>query len=208
MSIEDYISEHSSAEPQYLQQIYRDTYIYQAFPHMVSGHIQGRVLSMLSHMIHPKRILELGTFTAYSALCLAEGLSEDGLVHTIEKNEELETCIRHNLSLTELGKKVVLHIGDALDIIPQLDEKFDLVFMDADKREYAEYYNAIIPFVIRGGWILVDNTLWDGHIIDKSYDRDNQTISLRAFNNEIANDERVEKVILPIRDGLTLIRVK
>lgn len=210
LSVLDYIESHSSAEPEYLQQIYRDTHLNVLNPHMLSGHVQGRVLSMISHMIHPHHILELGTFTGYSALCLAEGLADDGQVVTLEHNDELEDTIRHNLSLTRLGARVNLYIGDCKSLlcdssIQQL-APFDLVFMDADKREYCTYLDLIFPLLPVGGWILADNTLWDGHVVDPAYDHDRQTLGLRAFNDRLASDTRFEKVILPLRDGLTIIR--
>jgi len=177
---------------------------------MLSGQVQGRMLSMLSHMIRPLRILELGTFTGYSALCLAEGLAEDGKLITIEHNDELEETIRRNLARSPLGEKIELLIGDACTIINSQftshNSQFDLVFIDADKREYCRYLEAVYPLVPVGGFILADNTLWDGHIIDPAYDKDKQTLGLRAFNDQLAADERFEQVILPLRDGLTLIR--
>ncbi len=212
MTIEEYIEQHSSKESEILKRITHDTNVYQLNPHMLSGQVQGRLLSMFSKMIQPKFILEVGTFTGYSALCLAEGLTTDGLLHTIEKNDELEDTIRQNLSLSPLGKQIVLHIGAAIEILEQLNKDnkviFDLVFIDADKREYCEYYELIMPMVKSGGFILADNTLWDGHITDIAYNRDKQTIGIRQFNDMIAADERVEKVILPLRDGLTIIRKK
>ena len=165
-------------------------------------------------MIQPKRILELGTFTGYSALCLAEGLTEDGRLMTIEHNDEMEDSIRRNLNLSPLGEKIELVIGDAKEVLGRLgdeatgEERFDLVFVDADKKEYCEYLELVLPLMRKGGWILADNTLWDGHIIDPTYDKDRQTVALRAFNDKVAADERLEKVILPLRDGLTIIRVK
>ena len=210
ITLDEYIEQHSSQETDALRQITHDTNVYQLNPHMLSGQVQGRLLSMLSCMIQPEHILELGTFTGYSALCLAEGLTEDGVMHTIEHNDELEDTIRHNLSLSPLGKKIKLHIGDAklmLGADAELrDTIYDLVFIDADKREYSEYYDLVFPLVRQGGFILADNTLWDGHIIEAEYDKDKQTIGLRRFNDTVAKDTRVEKVILPLRDGLTIIR--
>ena len=210
MTIEEYIEQHSSAESEALRQITHDTNVYQLNPHMLSGQVQGRLLSMLSKMIRPKRILELGTFTGYSALCLAEGLSDDGILHTIEHNDELEDTIRHNFTLSPLSGKIILHIGDAIGLLSSdsalVSERYDLVFIDADKREYTEYYNLVFPLLNKGGFILADNTLWDGHIIEAQYDKDKQTQGLRRFNDMIKEDRRVEKVILPIRDGLTIIR--
>ncbi len=226
MTLEEYISVHSTPENEVLESIVRDTHIHILNPHMLSGHVQGRVLSMISHMIRPNRILELGTFTGYSALCLAEGLSEDGELVTIEHNDELETTIRRNLAKSPLSSKIRLIIGDAKEILQRksLSAKrsvsgavcqrsglsasavFDLVFIDADKREYCAYLDLVYPLLPVGGFILADNTLWDGHIIDPAYDKDKQTLGLRAFNDRLAADERFEKVILPLRDGLTIIR--
>ena len=208
MTLEEYIEHHSTPENEALANITRNTHVHVLNPHMLSGHVQGRVLSMLSHMIRPQRILELGTFTAYSALCLAEGLDENGRLITIEHNDELEDTIRRHLSLSPLGNKIDLLIGDAKEILqsPVSNLPFDLVFIDADKREYCTYFDLVYPLVRPGGFSLADNTLWDGHIVDPAYDRDAQTLGLRAFNDKIAADERVEQVILPLRDGLTLIR--
>ena len=208
MTLSEYIEQHSSLESAVLQQITRSTHLEVINPRMLSGHVQGRVLSMLSQMIRPKRILELGTFTGYSALCLAEGLQEDGKLVTLEHNDEMEAAIRRNFSLSPLGEKIELVIGDAKEVLTNfaLDEHFDLVFIDADKKEYCDYLDLVLPLMREGGWILADNTLWDGHIIDPAYDKDKQTISLRAFNDKVAQDERLEKVILPLRDGLTIIR--
>ena len=221
MTISEYIEQHSSPESAVLQQITRSTHLEVINPRMLSGHVQGRVLSMISKMIRPKRILELGTFTGYSALCLAEGLTEDGRLVTLEHNDEMESSIRRNFALSPLGDKIELVIGDAketlenlelriknleLDAVSDRGEQFDLVFIDADKKEYCDYLDLVLPLVREGGWILADNTLWDGHIVDSAYDKDKQTIGLRAFNDKVAQDERLEKVILPLRDGLTIIR--
>ena len=157
-------------------------------------------------MIRPKRILELGTFTGYSALCLAEGLAEGGRLVTIEHNDELEDTIRRNLSRSPLSDRIELMIGDCKLVIGELEGSFDLVFIDADKREYSEYLDLVYPLVPVGGFILADNTLWDGHIIDAAYDKDKQTLGLRAFNDKLKEDDRFEQVILPLRDGLTIIR--
>ena len=214
MTLNEYIEQHSSPENKILKQITRSTHLEVINPRMLSGHVQGRVLSMLSQMIQPKRILELGTFTGYSALCLAEGLTEDGRLMTIEHNDEMEDSIRRNIGLSSLGEKIELVIGDAKEVLGQLgeeatgEEAFDLVFIDADKKEYCEYLELVLPLMRQGGWILADNTLWDGHIIDPAYDKDRQTMALRAFNDKVAQDERLEKVILPLRDGLTIIRVR
>ncbi len=206
MTLQEYIEQHSSAEPAYLQQVSRLTHQQVVNPHMLSGHIEGRFLSMLSHAIRPKRILELGTFTGYSALCLAEGLTEDGRLDTIERNDEMETLIRRNFDAAPHGAKIQLHIGDAKTILPTLTEHYDIIFMDADKREYETYYELCLPLLATNGMLIADNTLWDGHVIDPAYDRDKQTMALRAFNQRVANDTRVEKIMLPIRDGITIIR--
>lgn len=217
MTLEEYISSHSTPENEVLSAITRDTHVHILNPHMLSGHVQGRALSMLSHMIRPKRILELGTFTGYSALCLAEGLAEDGKLITIEHNDELEETIRRNISRSPLSDRIELIIGDAIEELDRFAQRqktamlkdkslFDLVFIDADKREYCAYLEAVYPLVPVGGFILADNTLWDGHIIDPAYDKDKQTLGLRAFNDQLKEDDRFEQVILPLRDGLTLIR--
>jgi predicted O-methyltransferase YrrM len=216
MTLSEYIEQHSSPESDVLQQITRSTHLEVINPRMSSGHVQGRVLSMISQMIQPQRILELGTFTGYSALCLAEGLTEDGQLLTIEHNDEMEDSIRRNLALSPMGEKVQLLIGDAKEELRRLGERqkakdaelFDLAFIDADKKEYCDYLDLVLPLMRPGGWILADNTLWDGHIIDPAYDKDKQTVSLRAFNDKVAQDPQLEKVILPLRDGLTIIRVK
>lgn len=210
MDILEYIEQHSTPESEALKQIVHTTHIEMINPRMMSGHIQGRVLSMFSQMIRPQRILELGTFTAYSTLCLAEGLADDGTLVTLEHNDELEDMILRNLALSPLGEKVQLVIGDAMEWLSaqSADLLYDLVFIDADKREYSAYLDAVLPLVRPGGWILADNTLWDGHIIEEAYDKDKQTLALRAFNDKVAQDERLDKVILPLRDGLTIIRKK
>ena len=208
MTLEEYISSHSTPENEVLNAITRDTHVHILNPHMLSGHIQGRTLAMISHMIRPKRILELGTFTGYSALCLAEGLAEDGRLITIERNDELKNTILRNIGKSELGKKIELIIGEAKEVLnrPNLVDTYDLVFIDADKREYCAYLDAVYDLVPVGGFILADNTLWDGHVVDPAYDKDKQTLGLRAFNDKLKEDDRFEQVILPIRDGLTIIR--
>lgn len=209
MTLDEYISSHSSPENAVLEAITRDTHVHILNPHMLSGHVQGRVLSMISHMLRPKRILELGTFTGYSALCLAEGLAEGGKLVTIEHNDELEDVIRKNLASSPLNEKIELIIGDAKEVLSSFNlqhSTFDLIFIDADKREYCAYLDLVYPLVPVGGFILADNTLWDGHIIDPAYDKDKQTLGLRAFNDKLKEDDRFEQVILPLRDGLTLIR--
>ena len=175
---------------------------------MLSGHLQGRILKMFVRMCKPKRILEIGTYTGYASICLAEGLVEDGEIHTIEINDELEDFIREQFDKSELKSKIHLHIGDALQIIPQLDGFFDMVFIDADKRLYSEYYDLVFEKLPPGGIIIADNTLWDGKVLETPQDSDKQTLGILRFNEKIKNDDRVEKVILPLRDGLSLIRKK
>ncbi len=206
--LSDYIEQHCSPEPEYLQAISRYTHLHVLNAHMLSGRVQGRFLSMLSRMARAKHILEIGTFTGYSALCLAEGLPPDGHLLTIERNDELEPVIRRHLALSPYEKQIELRIGSALDIVPMLplEQQFDMVFIDGDKREYAAYLDIVLPRLKHGGCVLADNTLWDGHIIDPLYDKDAQTQGLRLFNNRVAQDQQLEKVILPLRDGLTLIR--
>ena len=209
MTLDEYISAHSTPENAVLEAITRDTHVHVLNPHMLSGHVQGRVLSMISHMIRPKRILELGTFTGYSALCLAEGLAGGGKLLTIEHNDELEETIERNFSRSSLSDRIELRIGDAKEVLKDravMHDSFELVFIDADKREYCAYLDLVYPLVPVGGFILADNTLWDGHIIDPAYDKDKQTLGLRAFNDKVKEDDRFEQVILPLRDGLTLIR--
>ena len=208
MNLDDYIVEHSDKEPEYLAKVNRATHVKVINPRMCSGHLQGRVLSMLCHMIQPECILELGTFTGYSALCMAEALPENSVLHTIECDDELEDFIRQNFAGSEHGGKIKLHIGDALKVIESLNETFDLVFIDADKREYLAYYEAVLPKLRVGGFILADNTLWDGKVLKPVDANDKQTIEIMRFNDFVAADSRVEKVMLPLRDGLTVIRKK
>ena len=208
MNLEDYILLHSEKESDYLARVNRSTQVRMINPRMCSGHLQGRVLSMFCHMIQPKRILEIGTFTGYSALCMAEALPDDGLLHTIEIDDELEDFILQNIIGSDYADKIKLHIGDALSVIKNLNETFDLVFIDADKREYKAYYEAVLPKLRTGGFILADNTLWDGKVLKPVDANDRQTIEIMNFNDFIATDSRVEKVLLSLRDGLTLIRKK
>jgi caffeoyl-CoA O-methyltransferase len=208
MTLDEYILSHSEAEPPYLAQVNRATHVKLINPRMCSGHLQGRVLSMLCNMIQPECILELGTFTGYSALCMAEALPENGVLHTIECDDELEDFILQNFAGSEHGRKIKLHIGEALKVIESISEIFDLVFIDADKREYLAYYEAVLPKVKQGGFILADNTLWDGKVLKPVDANDKQTIEIMRFNDFVAADSRVEKVMLPLRDGLTIIRKK
>ncbi|MDO4190730.1 MAG: O-methyltransferase [Bacteroidales bacterium] len=205
---EEYICRHIEAEPTLLQELARYTNLHTINPRMAAGHIQGRILKMLCRMIKPQNILELGTFTGYSALCWAEGLDDNGHIDTIEINDELEDTIRSFFARSPYGNKITLHIGNAIDIMPQLNKTYDLVFIDADKRLYTEYFQLVLPKVKTGGFILADNTLWNGKLIQPLQHGDQQTRALIAFNDFIANDKRVETVILPIRDGLTMMQKK
>lgn len=208
MNLEEYILKHSDAEPEYLAKLNRITHLRMINPRMLSGHFQGRVMALFCHMIQPKRVLEIGTFTGYSALCMAEGMPDDGILHTIDYDEELDDFLKEVFAGSEHGHKIRLHIGNALVEIEKLDEIFDLAFIDADKQEYKAYYEAVLPKLRQGGFILVDNTLWDEKVLKKIDPKDKDTIAIMEFNEFVAVDKRVEKVLLPIRDGLTLIRKK
>ena len=203
--IEEYILSRIDGEGELLTQLNRDAHVNLLKPRMLSGHLQGRMLKIFCRMLQPKFILEIGTYTAYATLCLAEGAADDAEIHTIEVNDELEDFILKYLHKTKLKDKIHLHIGDAMEIIPAIDRMFDLVFIDANKRHYIEYYNLIFDKVRSGGLIIADNTLWDGHVLEIPKSSDKQTIGIQEFNDMVAKDERVEKVILPVRDGLTLI---
>ena len=205
--LDQYIAEHSSPEGDYLYRLFRATHVEILAPQMASGHIQGRLLKFLVKMIRPKRILEIGTFTGYSGLCMAEGLDEGGKLYTFEVEDELEDFTRRWINGSPFADKIEFIIGDALEIVPTLGEKFDMVFIDGNKREYIKYYEMAMEHLSDGGWILADNTLWDGHVIDPER-QDAQTNGVRSFNDLVRNDERVEVVILPLRDGLTIIRKK
>ncbi|MBQ7878688.1 MAG: O-methyltransferase [Bacteroidaceae bacterium] len=205
--LEDYICKHSSPEGDYLYRLYRATNVEILNPHMASGHIQGRLLKLLVNMIRPKRILEIGTYTGYSAICMAEGLDDDGKLYTFEVDDELEDFTRRWIDGSNVADKIIFTIGSALDSVPLLGEKFDLVFIDGNKREYIAYYNMAMQYLNDGGWIIADNTLWDGHVIEEER-QDAQTNGVRAFNDFVRADERVEEVIVPLRDGLTIIRKK
>jgi caffeoyl-CoA O-methyltransferase len=200
--LQRYAEHHTSPEGDLLKKINRDTHANILMPRMLSGHLQGRVLSMISHMIQPRRILEIGTYTGYSALCLAEGLPQGGKLITIDINEELEEKVRPNFALWE--NKIEYKIGNAIDIVPSLNETFDLVFIDADKINYARYFDLVFDKVRAGGFILADNVLWSGKVLSKN--PDNDTKAIIAFNQKIQHDSRVENVLLPIRDGIMTIR--
>ena len=204
--LEQYIIDHIEKEPEALSRLNRDTHVYQLYSRMCSGHLQGRILKMLTTMIRPRRILELGTFTGYSALCFAEGMPQDAELHTIEIFDEMEDFIRQRFESSPYAERMHLHIGDALDIIPTIEGDFDMVFIDANKRNYVEYFEMVLPRLTPGGFILADNTLWDGKVADPAANHDAQTRGILDFNDLVANDPRVSCVILPLRDGLTLIR--
>ncbi len=206
--LEQYILSHIEPEPELLQKLDRQTHVKVINPRMLSGHLQGRILKMLTQMTGAKKVLELGTFTGYSALCFAEALPADGVVHTIDDNDELEEFVKDFLDRSPYSSKIIQHIGKALEIIPTLDQEFDLVFLDADKREYLQYYHAVFEKVRAGGYILADNTLWDGKVVQPIDPNDKQTIALLEFNDFVAKDTRVETVIIPLRDGLTVVRKK
>lgn len=208
MTLDTYILAHIEPEPDYLYRLWRATNIYMLHGRMASGHLQGRLLKMLVQMIRPKRILEVGTFSGYSALCMAEGLEEGGKVYTFEINDEQEDFTRPWIEGSPMADKVEFIIGDAIKEAPKLGLEFDMAFIDGDKRTYVETYEMVLKILRPGGFILADNTLWDGHVTDPAYDRDHQTQGIRRFNDHIAQDNRVEQVILPLRDGLTLIRKK
>ncbi|MDY5772706.1 MAG: O-methyltransferase [Bacteroidaceae bacterium] len=206
MNLDEYILSHIDEEDPYLYQLYRDTNIYQVRSHMASGHLQGKVLRMLVQMIRPHRILEIGTYTGYSALCMASALAENARIVTYEINDELEDFTRLRLERSPWAHVIDFRIGNVLQDLPQ-EELFDLIFIDGNKRQYLDYYELSLRHLRPGGYIFADNTLWDGHVIDPTYDHDSQTQGIRQFNDFVAHDKRVEKVILPLRDGLTLIRL-
>lgn len=204
--LKNYLIKYCDPEDQLLQNIDRETNLKVSMPRMLSGHYQGRVLSMLSKMIGPQRILEVGTFTGYATLCLAEGLTEKGLIHTIDVNAELEDMVRASFGKSPLNDRIQYHIGDATKIIPELNEVFDIVFIDADKKNNGTYYNLVIDKMRSGGIIIVDNVLWSGKVLEEKIDQ-NTTI-ITNFNEMVIKDQRVEKLILPVRDGLFVIRKK
>lgn len=204
--LDDYISNHSEDEPELLQELNRETYQKILQPRMLSGHYQGRVLSMVSKIVHPKNILEIGTYTGYSTLCLAEGIQNEGELHTIDINEELVDFQRKYFEKSPFGKHIIQHLGNALEIIPKLNKTFDLVFIDADKENYPNYFNLVIDKLNKGGIILSDNVLWSGKVIEPLQPDDLSTKALLEYNLLLKEDARIETVILPIRDGLTISR--
>jgi len=199
-----YLSLTCDPEPSLLAEVDRETHVKETMPHMLSGHYQGRLLSFISHLLQPKSILEIGTFTGYASLCLAEGLAPDGVLHTIDINAELHDRVRQYFDRSPYAEQINYHIGEALQVIPTLRETFDLVFIDADKKNNANYYELVLPKVRRGGLILIDNVLWKGKITQEHADK--QTALIQQLNTSIAKDKRVQKLILPVRDGIFLIR--
>lgn len=205
--LDHYVTTHTSNESELLHQLNRETYLKVLQPRMLSGHLQGRVLSMLSKMIRPNRILEIGTYTGYSAICLAEGLTENGRLHTIDKNEEREDFVQGFIDKAGFKDKISQHIGNALEIIPNLKEEWDIVFIDADKENYINYYKLVIPKLKSGAYIIADNVLWSGKVLEDYNTLDEETKTLVDYNRMIQEDERVENVLFPIRDGLNIARV-
>lgn len=205
--LENYVAAHSENEPDLLYRLNKETHQKILQPRMLSGHFQGRVLSMLSKIIAPKHILEIGTYTGYATLCMAESLQKDGSIDTIDINEELEEIQHKYFELSPYSHQIFQHIGNALDIIPALDKKFDLVFIDADKPNYINYFHLIVPLMNKGGIILSDNVLWSGKVLDEVHNKDVSTKVLLEYNRLLKEDPRVETVLLPIRDGLTVSRV-
>ena len=208
LTLDQYVLSRSDPEPDYLYRLYRATNIHTIHGRMASGHLQGRLLKMFVQMVRPKNILEVGTFSGYSALCMAEGLEEGGMVHTFEINDEMEDFTRPWIEGSPWADKVSFTIGDANELAPGLGIVFDMAFIDGDKRTYLQTYETVLPLLRPGGLMLADNTLWDGHVVDRAYDHDSQTHGIEQFNDFVASDPRVTRVILPLRDGLTIIRKK
>lgn len=205
--LEDYIRDHSEDEPELLQELTKETHLKVLRPRMITGHFQGRVLSMLSKITSPKHILEIGTYTGYSAICLSEGLQKEGTLHTIDINKELTDLQRRYFDKSGFGNQIIQHTGDALQIIPELDVVFDLVFIDAEKKEYPNYLEAVLKKTKKGSLILSDNVLWSGKVIEPLDPKDKATKILLDYNKMLQTDKRLETVLLPIRDGLTICRV-
>lgn len=206
--IENYVLKYSEIEPEILKELNHETWEKVLIPRMLSGHLQGRILSMLSHMINPKNILEIGTYTGYSAICFAEGLQKQGKIHTIDINEELETMVNKYIEKSNLKETITNHIGDAKEIIPTLTETFDLVFIDADKTSYSDYYDLVFDKVKKGGYIIADNVLWSGKVVEPEEKLDQDTLAIIEYSKKINSDERVQNVLFPIRDGLMISRKK
>lgn len=207
-AIDDYVGKHSDQESDLLSRLNRETHQKVLMPRMLSGHVQGRVLSMMSHMIQPKRILEIGTYTGYSALCMAEGLAEDGELITLDKNEEIEEMVRRYFKESGFENSIDYRIGNAMSLIPDIQGPFDLVFIDADKKNYLNYYNLVLEKVRIGGFIIADNLLWSGKVVKTDKKIDSDTQALIDFNRSVQEDKRVENVLFPIRDGLMVVRRK
>jgi len=205
-ALEQYLLSHIGEESPLLAKLFRQTHLKMVNGRMCSGHLQGSLLTLLSKLVHPSRILEIGTYTGYSALCLANGLSDNGILHTIEINDELEHLAASFFEESDLRDRIIQHIGDADDIIPQLEDNFDLVFIDADKRKYLSHYNLVFPKVTIGGVIIADNTLWAGKVVQRLVANDEQTIGIMQFNDFVKSDPRVETFMIPIRDGMTVLR--
>ena len=204
--LDQYIINHISPEDDYLQELDRETNLKVMGARMLSGHLQGQILSMISAMIKPRSILEIGTFTGYSALCLAKGLTEGGKLHTVEIDDELESMAQKYFLKSGMADRIVQHVGDARLIIPSLDQSFDLVFIDADKRDYCDYYHLVFDLMSVGGFLLADNILWSGKVVDPLAAQEDQTRGILAFNDLVQNDSRVQNVILPVRDGIMLVQ--
>ena len=208
MTIEEYILNHTETEDVVLQELNRETNLKVLRPRMISGHYQGKIIELISKMIKPKKILEIGTYTGYSAICWAKGLANNGIIHTIEINDELENMLNEYFKKANINNKVKLYIGNAIKIIPKINEVFDLAFIDADKPNYLNYYNLVFEKIKKGGYIIADNVLWDNKVITKNDKRDISTTGIKEFNNFVQNDDRVENLILNIRDGLMIVRKK
>lgn len=208
MTINDYILNHTDKEDQVLSELYRETNLKVLRPRMISGHYQGKIIEFLSNMIQPKKILEIGTYTGYSAICWSKGLKKNGIIHTIELKDELEPIVKKYFKKANIQDKIKLHIGNAIEIIPQINEIFDIVFIDADKTNYLNYYKLVFNKVKKGGYIIADNVLWAGKVIEKTPQKDTSTLAIQEFNNYVQNDNNVENIILNIRDGLMIIRKK
>lgn len=208
IELEKYILAHIDEQDPVLQELERETFLHVLRPRMLSGHLQGTILTMFSQMLQPQRILEVGTYTGYSAICLAKGLADDGQLHTIELNDELESIAQKYFQKAGLSEKITQHLGDAKTIIPQLKGPFDLVFLDGDKRDYIAYFDLVVDQIRPGGIILADNILWSGKVVEKLDEKDEQTKGILAFNQKMKDDPRVSQTIIPFRDGLMLIRKK
>ncbi len=206
--VEDYILDHISAEPEHLRRLYRSTYIRHLYPRMCSGHLQGRLLKMLTQLAAPRRVLELGTFTGYSALSIAEGMPAGSRLHTVEIDDEMADELEELFATAPRGGDITLHIGDALSVVPAIGGKWDMVFIDADKRCYIEYLDMLLPMLNPGALILADNTLWSGKVAEVPPPTDRQSVAIMKFNDYVANHPRLETVILPLRDGLTMMRLR